>query len=76
VVFGLSKEVDSYKNLRGFKPGSPFGAISVDLCVVGDLRDLGIQSWEYVTDSTGFDEMIFMLAAAGFERASKSRGRP
>jgi hypothetical protein len=44
---------------------SGFGAISADLCVVGDLRDLGIQSWKYLTDDTGFDEMIFILSAAG-----------
>jgi hypothetical protein len=44
---------------------SGLGAISADLCVLGDLRDLGIQSWNYVTDSKDFDRFILLLSAAG-----------
>ena len=44
---------------------SGLGAISADLCVLGDLRDLGIQSWNYVTDSKDFDHFILLLSAAG-----------
>ena len=44
---------------------SGLGAISADLCILGDLRDLGIQSWKYVTDSKDFDRFIMLLSAAG-----------
>jgi hypothetical protein len=44
---------------------SGLGAISADLCVLGDVRDLGIQSWNYVTDSEDFDRFIMLLSAAG-----------
>jgi hypothetical protein len=44
---------------------SGMGAISADLCVVGDIRDLGIQSWKYLTNSDEFDQFIFVLSAAG-----------
>jgi len=44
---------------------SGLGAISADLCILGDLRDLGIQSWNYVTDSEDFDRLIMILSAAG-----------
>jgi hypothetical protein len=48
-----------------FDSYSGLGAISSDLCILGDLRDLGIQSWNYVTDSEDFDRFIMLLSAAG-----------
>ena len=44
---------------------SGLGAISADLCVLGDLRDLGIQSWNYVTSDKDFDHFILLLSVAG-----------
>lgn len=44
---------------------SGMGAISADLCVLGEIRDLGIQGWKYLTDSDDFDRFIFILSAAG-----------
>jgi hypothetical protein len=44
---------------------SGLGAISVDLCVIGDIRDLGIQGWKYLTGSQGFDGFLTILSAAG-----------
>lgn len=44
---------------------SGLGAISADLCLIGDVRDLGIQSWKYLTNSDDFDRFIFILSAAG-----------
>ena len=44
---------------------SGLGAISADLCVVGDIRDLGIQGWKYLTGSQDFDKVILILSAAG-----------
>jgi hypothetical protein len=44
---------------------SALGAISIDLCVVGDIRDLGIQSWKYLTGGHDFDKSITLLSAAG-----------
>ena len=44
---------------------SGLGAISADLCIVGDLRDLGIQGWKYLTGSQDFDKVILILSAAG-----------
>jgi hypothetical protein len=44
---------------------SGIGAISADLCIVGDIRDLGIQGWKYLTNSDDFDRFIFILSAAG-----------
>jgi len=44
---------------------SGMGAISADLCVVGDIRDLGIQSWKYLTGGQDFDRSVTALSAAG-----------
>ncbi len=41
------------------------GAIGADLFVVGDIRDLGIQSWKYLTNDPGFDRLVMILSAAG-----------
>jgi len=43
---------------------SGLGAISSDLCILGDLRDLGIQSWNYVPNSEDFDRFIMLLSAS------------
>jgi len=44
---------------------SGMGAISADLCVVGDIRDLGIQGWKYLTGGQDFDGFVTILSAAG-----------
>jgi hypothetical protein len=44
---------------------SALGAISTDLCVVGDIRDLGIQGWKYLTGGQDFDGIVTILSAAG-----------
>ena len=44
---------------------SGIGSISADLCVVGDIRDLGIQGWKYVTGGQDFDGFVTILSAAG-----------
>ena len=44
---------------------SGMGAISSDLCVIGDVRDLGIQGWKYLTGSQDFDGFLTILSAAG-----------
>ena len=44
---------------------SGLGAISADLFVLGDLRDLGIQCWKYLTDAESFDGLVTILSAAG-----------
>jgi hypothetical protein len=44
---------------------SGMGAISADLCVVGDIRDLGIQGWKYLTGGQDFDGFVTVLSAAG-----------
>jgi hypothetical protein len=44
---------------------SGMGAISADLCVIGDIRDLGIQCLKYLTNNDEFDRFIFILSAAG-----------
>jgi hypothetical protein len=69
--FGYSREkVKSFiwnGAIRGevYDSYSGLGAISADLCILGDVRDLGIQSWKYVTDSEDFDRFIMLLSAAG-----------
>ena len=49
---------------------SGFGAISADLFVLGDLRDLGIQCWKYLTDAENFDKLVTLLSAAGIGLSS------
>ena len=44
---------------------SGLGAISADLCVVGDIRDLVIQGWKYLTGRHDFDGFVTILSAAG-----------
>ena len=44
---------------------SGLGAISADLCVAGDIRDLGIQGWKYFTGDQAFDQSITIFSATG-----------
>ena len=44
---------------------SGIGAISSDLCIYGDVRDLGIQGWKHLTRADDFDGMIAILSASG-----------
>ena len=49
---------------------SGMGAISADLCVVGDLRDLGTQGWKYLSGAENFDGLVTLLSAAGIGLSS------
>jgi len=49
---------------------SDLGAISADLCILGDIRDLGIQSWLYLRDDPDFDRLLMILSAAGIGLSS------
>jgi hypothetical protein len=49
---------------------SGLGAISSDLCLIGDVRDLGIQGWKYLIGSDDFDRFILILSAAGIGLSS------
>jgi len=54
--FILGRVYDSYSGI---------GAISSDLCIYGDVRDLGIQGWKKLTKSDDFDGMVAILSTAG-----------
>jgi hypothetical protein len=54
--FILGQVYDSYSGI---------GAISSDLCVYGDVRDLGIQGWKKLTKADDVDSMVAILSAAG-----------
>lgn len=49
---------------------SGLGAISSDLCLIGDVRDLGIQGWKYITSCDDFDRLILILSAGGIGLSS------
>ena len=49
---------------------SGLGAISADLCIIGDIRDLGIQGWKYLTGGHDFDGFVTILSAAGIGLSS------
>ena len=51
---------------------SGLGAISADLFIFGDIRDLGIQSWLYITNNPDFDNLVMILSAAGIGLTSTS----
>jgi hypothetical protein len=51
---------------------SGMGAISADLCIIGDIRDLANQCWEYLTGGQDFDGFILILADAGIGLSSTS----
>ncbi|MFC1817216.1 hypothetical protein ACFL0M_15075 [Thermodesulfobacteriota bacterium] len=44
---------------------SGIGAISSDLCLYGDIRDLVIQGWKRLTRSDDVDGMVAIFSAAG-----------
>jgi len=44
---------------------SGMGAVSADLCVLGDIRDLGIQAWKYFTGGQDFNRSVAILSTAG-----------
>jgi len=44
---------------------SGLGAISSDLILFGDVRDLAIQSWKYLSNDTNYDKSIMILSGAG-----------
>ena len=50
---------------------SGIGAMSADLCVIGDLRDLGIQSWKCLMNNPDFDELVLLLSTVGLALSSK-----
>ena len=49
---------------------SGLGAISADLCVIGDIRDLAIQCYKHLTGSQDFDGFVTVLSAAGIGLSS------
>jgi len=49
---------------------SGMAAVLSDMCLVGDLRDLAIQSWKYFTDDSGMDKVILGLSVAGIGLSS------
>ncbi len=53
-----------------FDSYSGLGAVSADLCLFGDIRDLCIQSWKYLTGAKDFDGMITILSGAGIGLSS------
>ena len=55
-----------------FDTYSGVGAISADLCVVGDIRDLSIQCWKYLTGGQDFDGFVTILSAAGIGLSTTS----
>ena len=44
---------------------SGLGAISADLCLFGDIRDLCIQSWKCLTSTENSDGLVAILSAFG-----------
>ncbi len=41
------------------------GAIAADLCIIGDIRDFGIQSFKYLSDEKDFDGLVLLLSTSG-----------
>jgi len=70
LVYTITEKIKSYA-WNGFILGrvydsySGIGAISSDLCIYGDVRDLGIQGWKKLTKADDFDGMVAILSAAG-----------
>ena len=55
---------DVYDNYSGI------GAVSSDLCVYGDIRDLGIQSWRFLKDEDT-DVIVAVLSGLGIVLSAK-----
>lgn len=51
---------------------SGLGAISSDLILFGDVRDLAIQSWKYLNNDPDYKKTIMLLSAAGIGLSSTS----
>ena len=49
---------------------SGIGAVSSDLCVYGDIRDLGIQSWRFLKDEDT-DAIVAVLSGLGIVLSAK-----
>jgi len=73
-------EYTSFEKFKSFTRGaikgevqdtySGIGAISSDLCVYGDVRDLGIQSWRYLKNEKT-DIMVAALSGIGIILSAK-----
>ena len=50
---------------------SGLGAVSSDLCVYGDIRDLGIHSWRYFKSDENFDLTVMVLSGIGVILSTK-----
>lgn len=70
-----SEELDSFRGqierfAHGAITGEPtdmasmMGSLSLDLFVIGDIRDLAVQGWKEATDGSG-DSVILALSAVG-----------
>jgi hypothetical protein len=44
---------------------SGIGALGSDMCIVGDMRDLGVESWNYIRDDPDFDLVLLGLSLSG-----------
>jgi hypothetical protein len=44
---------------------SGIGAVGSDMVVLGDMRDLGIESWNYIRDDPDFDLVVLGLSLSG-----------
>jgi hypothetical protein len=44
---------------------SGIGALGSDMCIVGDMRDLGMEAWNYITDDPDFDLVVLGLSLSG-----------
>jgi hypothetical protein len=44
---------------------SGIGAVGSDMVVLGDMRDLGIESWNYITNDPDFDLVVLGLSLSG-----------
>lgn len=73
-------EYTSFEKAKSFADGaitgrvydtfSGIGAISSDLCVYGDIRDLGIQSWKYLRNQEP-DAIVAVLSGVGILLSTK-----
>lgn len=55
---------------RVYDTYSSIGAVISDLCVVGDVRDLGIQFWRYIKDEE-VDGLVAVLSGIGIVLSAK-----
>jgi len=56
---------DGFIKGRVYDGYSGIGAISSDLIIFGDIRDLGIQGWKRLTKADDVDGTVALLSAAG-----------